>query len=285
MKYSAEECVKAFCGLMNKKAAELGMNNSEFNDPAGVNNYSTANDILRCLIKAGTNKVINDIWSHPRYVIKTLGEIKREFTVESKTFVGVGTEALTRHYKVIGGKGGTLTVPKIYNSSVIVYSPDGQSRLAGVVMLADEPNDMPNNKFEAMRQAFDVALNGGEGSVCAKSVAVCKLPLNADEEVEMLYTKNPDIVVRPASMSKLMTAIVTLELADDLGERVLVTEEMINLVPRGFYQRYVKAGDELTVFDLLRTLMLPSSNAAGYILGVYFGQMVLEKTALIIDMP
>lgn len=270
------EYLKAFCNRMNEKAVELGMKNSVFNDPAGVDNYSSANDILRCLVKAGTNKVILDIWSKPAYTIKTLGEIKREFTVESKLFTGVGSDSLTKYYKVIGGKGGTLTIPKIYNSSAIVQDPDGEGFLAGVVTLADQPNDMPNNRFHAMRQALDVALNKGE-DVCAQSAVVCRLPSTPNSEAEVIYEKNPDMIVRPASMSKLLTAIVVLDMADDLESSVFITQEMIELVPKGFYQRYLKAGDEVRIIDLLRTLMLPSSNAAGYILGAHFGQKLLQK--------
>jgi len=50
--------VDLFVLRMNEKAASLGMINSKFNDPAGIDNYSSASDMMKCVLAASQNQVI-----------------------------------------------------------------------------------------------------------------------------------------------------------------------------------------------------------------------------------
>ncbi len=76
----------------------------------------------------------------------------------SKTLMGVNSEHLCNYYKVLGGKGGTLNIPKIFNSAVIVQVSDSKEQLACVVMKANTPNEGAENRFVAAKQAIDAAM-------------------------------------------------------------------------------------------------------------------------------
>lgn len=277
------ECVEVFCRYMNDKAKELGMKSSSFTNPAGtgIYNLTTPLDMARCFAEASFNKTIRDIWSQTEYTVKTEGEAPREVKIASLTLSGEGTSPLVSNYKVIGGKGGTLTYQKQYNSGVLVHNPVGEGILACVVMGADEPRNMPNNIFEADRQALNNAVNGEkDGSVCARAAVVCRLPRSKGGEIEVLYFKDPEKTEIPASMTKMVTSLVVLEHLTDLDEKIVITEEMIALVPKGYYQKYIKAGDIVSVIDLLRTMLLVSSNAAAYIFGAVVGRRLAEKMGI-----
>ena len=58
--------VDLFVLRMNEKAASLGMINSIFNDPAGIDNYCTASDMMKCVLAASQDQVLNGVWSRPK---------------------------------------------------------------------------------------------------------------------------------------------------------------------------------------------------------------------------
>jgi len=222
---------------MNKKACELCMVDSVFNDPAGIDNYSTSKDILMCLLEASNIEAISNIWSQKSDSIHIKGKNERIMEFTSKTLMGVNSENLRDYYSVLGGKGGTLLyTPGIFNSAVLVQMPYSKEQLACVIMKANDPNDGKENRFAAAKQAIDAAVENFKGEantfkdVCAKSAIVCIKPENSRDELKILYEKNPNKKIQPASMSKMLTAIVTLEHMEDLQTEVCVEKEMLDML-------------------------------------------------------
>lgn len=79
------------------------------------------------------------------------------------------------------------------------------------------------------------------------------------ETGQVLYDKDSDAQIYPASMTKMMTTILAIENLPDLSQTVLITEEMLaGLDEANASQAGFKAGDEPTVLDLLYGDMLPS---------------------------
>ena len=74
----------------------------------------------------------------------------------------------------------------------------------------------------------------------------------------------------PASVTKVMTALLTIENVD-LDETVTVTEEDLAEVTWDSSIAGLVPGDTLTVRDLLAGLMIPSGNDASYVLARYVG--------------
>ena len=99
----------------------------------------------------------------------------------------------------------------------------------------------------------------------------------------IIYDKNADETRYPASMTKVMTAIVVLEHAN-LADEVTVAQEDLDMITADSSNAGLKAGETLTVEDLLACLLLPSANESAYVLarhvgGTYeaFVQMMNEK--------
>nr|MBQ4319189.1 hypothetical protein [Clostridia bacterium] len=145
------EYPEIFVRRMNEKAKELGMRSTVMKDPAGIANESNAEDIMRCLLNVCANDKVMRYIGTSGHTFKIKGADPREMTVTSLTLKSDAGKVLTDHYKIIGGKGGTLNRTKVYNSAVIAEIPDSNDLLACVIMGANEPNDMPDNRFKAAR--------------------------------------------------------------------------------------------------------------------------------------
>lgn len=87
----------------------------------------------------------------------------------------------------------------------------------------------------------------------------------------VLYEKNADQKQYPASTTKIMTALLTLENVDDLNTLVEVTEEDFDGVDVDSSKAGFMVGEQVPVIDLLYGLMLPSGNEAANTLARYVG--------------
>jgi len=83
---------------------------------------------------------------------------------------------------------------------------------------------------------------------------------------EILYEKDADKSIYPASMTKIMTAIVTFELIRsgdlDLDEKFIVSENAWRLSSAGYSSMFIMVGDEVSVESLLKGIIIASGNDA-----------------------
>ena len=87
----------------------------------------------------------------------------------------------------------------------------------------------------------------------------------------IVYEKNADDKVYPASLTKIMTCMLALELCKDLAEEVTVTETALaGLDPDGSTAS-LQVGEVLTMEDLLYCIMLPSANDACCVVAEHLG--------------
>ncbi|MBE7723408.1 MAG: D-alanyl-D-alanine carboxypeptidase [Enterocloster citroniae] len=87
------------------------------------------------------------------------------------------------------------------------------------------------------------------------------------DDREVLYSKDVFERMYPASITKIMTALVAIK-EGDLKSRVLVTDEAVITEP-GATLCGIEPGDTLTLEQLLYGLMLPSGNDAGAAIAVH----------------
>ena len=78
--------------------------------------------------------------------------------------------------------------------------------------------------------------------------------MNDDKE---LYSKNADEIVEIASLTKMMTALVTIENTSDLTKEITITEKDFEGTT-GYSKAGFKVGDKVTYEDLLYGILLPS---------------------------
>ena len=86
----------------------------------------------------------------------------------------------------------------------------------------------------------------------------------------LLYAYNADERVYPASMVKLMTALVALEYGN-LSDVVTVTRSALNKVAMGSVSAGLKVGEEITLEDLLYCMMVASANDAAVVIAEHVG--------------
>ena len=89
---------------------------------------------------------------------------------------------------------------------------------------------------------------------------------------KVLYEKNADKALCPASTTKILTALLLLEAAD-LREVVEVGKEIYRIGPDSSVAK-LKVGDRLTVAELVYALILPSGNDAAYTAAVFVGRRI-----------
>jgi len=83
---------------------------------------------------------------------------------------------------------------------------------------------------------------------------------------EILYEKDPDQKIYPASMTKIMTTIIAFDLIKkgdlSLEDKFLVTENAWRLSKSGYSSMFIMVGDEVSVENLLRGIIVASGNDA-----------------------
>ena len=81
---------------------------------------------------------------------------------------------------------------------------------------------------------------------------------------EILYEKDADREIYPASMTKIMTSIIAFELIKSgelkLDDKFLVSEKAWKLSTAGYSSMFIMVGDEVSVEDLLRGIIVASGN-------------------------
>ena len=83
---------------------------------------------------------------------------------------------------------------------------------------------------------------------------------------EILYEKEPDISIYPASMTKIMTSIIAFDLIKSgdlsLEEKFIISEKAWRLSTAGYSSMFVMIGDEVSVENLLKGIIVASGNDA-----------------------
>ena len=92
-----------------------------------------------------------------------------------------------------------------------------------------------------------------------------KNALLLNEKGDVLFEKNADDIIYPASLTKIMTAIVAIEMSNDLQKQTIVTPQTISkFTAQNASMAGFKAGDFVTIEDLLYgTLLASGADATG----------------------
>ena len=83
---------------------------------------------------------------------------------------------------------------------------------------------------------------------------------------EILFEKEPDRSIYPASMTKIMTSIIAFDLIKSgdltLEEKFIISEKAWRLSTAGYSSMFVMIGDEVSVENLLKGIIVASGNDA-----------------------
>tara|TARA_B100002051_G_C16682281_1_gene610543 strand:+ start:242 stop:1396 length:1155 start_codon:yes stop_codon:yes gene_type:complete len=83
---------------------------------------------------------------------------------------------------------------------------------------------------------------------------------------EILYEKDPDRLIFPASMTKIMTSIIAFDLLKkeelSLDDKFIISENAWRLSEAGYSSMFIMVGDEISVENLLKGIIVSSGNDA-----------------------
>ncbi len=83
---------------------------------------------------------------------------------------------------------------------------------------------------------------------------------------KILYEKDADRIIFPASMTKIMTSIIAFEMLSKneiaLDDKFIVSENAWRLSEAGYSSMFIMVGDEISVENLLRGIIISSGNDA-----------------------
>lgn len=173
-------------------------------------------------------------------------------------------------------------------SSMTVFAAEESttaSSEAATEAVSDENTDTGKSTFSAIQTSDDagcsIAANDGTDLNLEAGAAI----LMEAETGQILYSKNAEEKMYPASITKVMTTLIALE-KGNLSDTVTFSADTLNAIEQGSSRIGVEAGESCTLKDALHCVMLASGNdtAAGvaeHIAGSVdaFVDMMNEKAA------
>lgn len=117
---------------------------------------------------------------------------------------------------------------------------------------------------------FSIQTTAFEPNFALHSKAIYLLNLDTNRE---LFTKNAYEKMYPASLTKIMTYLVTVENVTDINKtNVTIKKELLDsLLGTGSSMSEIKGGDTLSIKQLLQCLLIPSGNDAAIVLADFIG--------------
>jgi len=92
----------------------------------------------------------------------------------------------------------------------------------------------------------------------------------------VLYESEANTQMYPASVTKIMTALIVLEHATDLTERIEFCDYAVWSIPRNSSHIYMDVGETLSIYEALYALMLESANEVSVALAIHIAGSVEE---------
>ena len=283
--YSNRDCMKAFLSYMDGKARELGMTGTHYDSPSGLTqaSYSTPQDGLKLGLAVTANPEAMDIWHTPSRDFPIKGPNARTIPVKNNVIPGM-EKNVAPLYQFLGGKGGSLTYSDHHRAQILLVEVKGRRVMLSLMALGkanfDNINKSAKELCDMMADLFDgkepsegpnlQALVEGQGGYSA-----CVVPKGAGADGrEYALSKSPAVSRYPASTSKVMTMLCALDFVKDT-EALTVTVAKSD-ISSGSGSKFFE-GDELTMHDALRIMMMESSNSLANTIGRTVGRMILEQ--------
>ena len=97
---------------------------------------------------------------------------------------------------------------------------------------------------------------------------------------EVLFEKNADEIMYPASTTKILTCYIALKMADLENDLVTISQNAIDLVPPTYATIHVRAGEEIMMKDLIAATLVRSGNEGANAIAEYLNGSISSFAAL-----
>lgn len=95
----------------------------------------------------------------------------------------------------------------------------------------------------------------------------------------ILFSKDAEKKMYPASTTKILTAIIAIENCKP-NDMVTVSSSSISTIPSGYTSSYLVEGEEISVRDLITVFLVHSANDAGYVLAEHISGSIKKFAEL-----
>ena len=127
--------------------------------------------------------------------------------------------------------------------------------------------------FRKMKKGTAILLIAVLMSACLCGCGDLKYGMDYLSDTEVLYSKNAHNRMNPASLTKVMTALVALEESTSL-DQVLVASDTVKITESGAQLCGLKKGDSMTLDQALRILLIYSANDVANLIAENIGGSV-----------
>lgn len=149
---------------------------------------------------------------------------------------------------------------------------NGVSFIMIAVVLAGSAIISGNGLWASVQNLPEAVMTGGRHGTGAPGISASSAIVIDAEDGSVLYEKNADKKAYPASTTKIMTAMLTLETLDELDsppeQKVAIPSEAVGIEGSSIY---LAPGEEVRIIDLLYGMMLRSGNDAATALAIIIG--------------
>lgn len=280
-----EEARQVFLDEMRKKTQILGMENTQLKNVNGFHlngHLSTSRDLLKLLLHATGYKKLLAIWGKKEHKAFVQGKKTREIEVTAT----VQDEELEKTYTLLGGKSGALAT-NVLNSVALVGDKNGRIYLAAVMGASGKTGK--SDRYEAMKLLVDTAKQREINPEYqptkpykARAGSVIAFPMGDPHfytysPPESLYSVNETESIPPASVTKLINALVVLDNIHNLHETFEIKQSDI----LGGSGPVLYEGDIISFWDAFHFLFLPSANTIAKAFSRVVGHKIIQARGYI----
>jgi len=167
--------IDGFSVLMNDKVSKIGVNNTKFDNPVGmdsINNYSTVSDLAIILKYCLNNKIFKEIFDADEYYIKSLNVMAKKTVRQTGIKYNLDTTRIT------GAKTGFT-----YDAGNCLASTSSYDGIDYLLVTTNAPIDYPYHVVDAINVYDYYENNYAYLTILSKDELLYKIPIiNSDEE-------------------------------------------------------------------------------------------------------
>ena len=158
----------------------------------------------------------------------------------------------------------TLNTNLIYAESINGSATGANASVSSTSTNINSATDVDSSDTSSNNSSTDASIPSTYSPACI---------LMDQNSGKILYSKNANTKMYPASTTKIMTAILTLENCK-LDEVATASHNAVYSIPYSYSVATIQEGEELTIEQLLNVLLIPSANDAAVVLAEHIAGSV-----------
>lgn len=158
----------------------------------------------------------------------------------------------------------TLNTNLIYAESINGSATGANANISSTSANINSATDADSSDTSSNNSSTDASIPSTYSPACI---------LMDQNSGKILYSKNANTKMYPASTTKIMTAILTLENCK-LDEVATASHNAVYSIPYSYSVATIQEGEELTIEQLLNVLLIPSANDAAVVLAEHIAGSV-----------